>query len=206
MEIHQILNFLLAFIIFQQIQISVFGNLKLTGLMSLVAASWTFNFSLCSGVCYSLAQSHWISIRRQEDDCGKLGEGDAMLTGILTIVSGDACLLWILSELQKLFCVKLHVLCSNTRFWDPHDLHSSLQNHSEWSLPWTGRQDKWSVPKLFSRWCLSSEQHHHHFKCKAYNRCLPAWQTRPLELLACIHLPSCKMLPSVKTPSQASLK
>lgn len=189
---------------FQQIQISVFGNVKRTGLMSLVATSWTFNFSLCSGVCYSLAQSHWISIRKMIVE--NLVRGDAMLTEISAIVSGDACLIWILSELQKLFSIKLHVLCSNTRFWDPRDLHSFLQNHSKWSLPWTGRQDNWSVPKLFSRWCLSSEQHHHHFKCKAYNRCLLAWQMRPLELLACIRLPSCKMLPSVRTPSQASLK
>lgn len=77
--------------------------------MSLVATSWTFNFSLCSGVCYSLAQSHWISIRRQEDYCGKLGEGDAVLTGILDIVSGDACLLWVLLNFR--ISVVLNYMC-----------------------------------------------------------------------------------------------
>lgn len=57
-------------------------------------------------------------------------------------------------------------------------LYVPLQNHNKWSILQARGQDKWSVPKLFSRWCLSSEQHHH-FKCKAHNGCLPAWQTRP---------------------------
>lgn len=148
--------------------------------MSFIAASWTFNFSLCSGVCYSLAQSHWISIRRREDDCGKPGWGEWDTNrdfGHFEWV-GDARLLRILSELWKLFSVILHVLCNNMRFQDPHNFHSSLQNHNKWSLPKAGRQDKWSMPKLFSRWRLSREQHHH-FKCKAHNECLPAWQETP---------------------------
>lgn len=205
---YHILNFLFAFLIFQQIQLFVCGNVKLT-----VWLGWwvwlphlehlIFPYALASVIL-------WHNHTEFQLGGGKmivenLGEGDEMLTGILSVLSGDACLLWILSELWKLFSVKLHVLCSDMRFWDPRDLHSSLQNHNKWSLPQAGRQDKWSVPKLFSRWCLSSEQHHH-FKCKAHNGCLPAWQMRPPVLLTCFRLPSCKMLPSVKTLSQASLK
>lgn len=59
---------------------------SLTGLMNLVATSWTFNFSLCCGVCSSLAQSQWISIRNWEDSYRRLGWGGIrVLTMILAI-------------------------------------------------------------------------------------------------------------------------
>lgn len=140
MEIHQIFNFLLAFIIFHQIQLSVFGNVKLAGLMSLIAASRTFNFSLCCGVCYSLAQSHCVY---------QLG-GRKMI--VENLVRGMQCCLgfwlwWVGTHVCSEFflnfrncSITLHVLGSNTSFWDPCDVHSSLQNHSKWSLPRTGRQ------------------------------------------------------------------